>query len=74
MKISLMLLMISAMLPLAGCSTNRGGTSDNYSASYGQGEAPPEPASPSFRPGMNPEDPRDPHFTTRPEPNQPPQP
>ncbi len=74
MKICLMLLMISAMLPLAGCSTNRGGTSDSYSASYGRSEVQPEPASPSFRPGMNPEDPRDPHFTTRPEPNQPPQP
>ncbi len=47
---------------LSGCSTYRGGTTDDsYGAAY------PEPMAPStFRPGMNADDIRDPTSVTRP--------
>ncbi len=65
------LILLPAMV-LAGCSSYRGGSSDDeqYSGTYGYGAgAYPEPAgSPTFRPGMNPQDIRDPNALTRPEP------
>ena len=67
-------LLVCAALPLVGCASYRGGTSEKeeeYSTQSDLGEVRPAPmASPSFRPGINPEDVRDPHFPTRPQPDQ----
>ncbi len=81
MKLLLALCLAAAVLPLAGCSSDRsdysshGATYDPYMTGSA-GESHPEPAgSPTFRPGMTPYDPRDPHFITRPQPfQQPPNP
>ncbi len=78
MQLRYLFLLAGAVLPLAGCSSDRydsnaqgaAGT-DPYGIGSGNAEGFPRPsASPTFRPGMNPEDPRDSHFTTRPQPFQ----
>jgi len=71
MKLNCLILIVTAALPLAGCSTHRGGTGQapvEYNTGGDLGESYPTPrASPTFRPGLNPQDPRDAHFATRPE-------
>jgi len=62
-----LLWMAGAALALAGCATNKGGTSDEYSTGYIQG--PSESSSPAFRPGMTPNDRRDPNSLTTPQPH-----
>jgi len=73
--LTMMLLMVFSLLVVAlgsGCSTERGGTSDEFNTISNNGEAHPQPAgSPTQRPGMNPQDPRDPQFNTRPDMPQP---
>jgi hypothetical protein len=70
-----MILLACAVVPLAGCASNKGGTNGEQ-PDYGAqsnigGQAHPEPrSSPTFRPGLNPEDPRSSQFTNRPQPNQ----
>lgn len=59
-------LTISVVGLTAGCSSDRGGSVDQYGSSVNGAEAYPQPAgSPSQRPGINPQDPRDPQFGTR---------
>jgi hypothetical protein len=66
MKSKRLLLILSMGMPLAGCSTYKGGTMDDYSTGTAASEAHPVPtATPSFRPGMNPDDPRDQFFKPR---------
>ena len=61
-------LAISTVTLFAGCSTNRGGSANEFdTTSNVVGNS----ASPSFRPGMNPEDPRDAQFFNQPQPGQP---
>lgn len=69
MKLKYIFLIGSAVLPLAGCASHQGGTSDEYQTDTYAPVNPVPMASPTFRPGMNPDDPRDPHFTNRPIPN-----
>jgi hypothetical protein len=66
MKLKSLLCIIGAILTLAGCASNQGGTYDEYQTGTGASVNPGPVASPSMRPGMNPDDPRDPHFTNRP--------
>jgi hypothetical protein len=76
MSMKKFVLILGAVLPLAGCATNQGqgGATVNdmeYNTRADAGEATPRPiASPSFRGGLNPEDPRDTQFGTRPRPTQ----
>jgi hypothetical protein len=69
-----LILLVCAVIPVAGCASNKGGTAEEppqYGPQSSVGEANPEPmSSPTFRPGLNPEDPRDSQFMTRPQPNQ----
>jgi hypothetical protein len=66
MKARRLMFILSLGMPLAGCSTYKGGTTDDYSTGIGSTERTPIPpvptATPSFRPGMNREDPRDQFF------------
>jgi hypothetical protein len=68
------ILIVCALIPLAGCASYQGGTTEKqqeFSTQSNVGQSNPEPmSSPSFRPGMNSEDPRDPLFPTRPQPDQ----
>ncbi len=64
-----MLLLVCAVLPLAGCASYQGGTSEPPNTISDAGEGNPAPAnSPSFRPGLNREDPRSSQFINRPQP------
>ncbi len=75
MKLTALVLATATVILFAGCSTNRGGTTDEFNTITNSAEGNPEPAgSPTMRPGLNPRDPRDPQFLTRPQPEQPPQP
>jgi hypothetical protein len=75
MKAHHLLLIAGAVLALGGCSTNQGGTTDEYntgytgySTGYGQGTNPTPSGTPTFNPGMNSQDIRDPNALTRPQP------
>jgi hypothetical protein len=60
MNVKRAMLIVSTVMPLAGCSTYQGGTTDDYMTGTGSNPGNPEPAAaPSMRPGMNPYDPRD---------------
>jgi hypothetical protein len=60
-----MALILATVWVATGCSTDRGGTSDQYDSSVGTAQGRPEPtASPSQRPGMNTRDPRDAQYGT----------
>ena len=70
-----LILIVCAVITLAGCASYRGGTAQEEYGTQKGGQVYPEPmASPTFRPGMNPQDLRDSQFPTRPQPNQTPQP
>jgi len=66
MKTILLLLTTLTVLFFMGCTTGRGGTSDEYDRDNGYGTGP--AASPTFRPGMNPSDIRDPNALIHPVP------
>ncbi|HTL59946.1 MAG TPA: hypothetical protein VL361_30015 [Candidatus Limnocylindrales bacterium] len=68
----LTILLVLAVLVLAGCRSSQGGTSEKqyeYGTQTDTGQVDPQ-AGTSFRPGINREDVRDPQFFTRPQPTQ----
>jgi len=68
MKLFAVLSLFSLVFLTNACSTNRGGTAENYDTLTGSSGNPVPVASPTERPGMTPEDLRDPQHLTRPEP------
>jgi len=58
--------LLCAVLLVAGCAHDRGGTSDDYYKGYGTRISQTNTASPTIRPELNPTDPRDPSGFTVP--------
>jgi hypothetical protein len=76
MKLRHLFWIAAAILPLTGCASYRGGTSDTTDTTSApmndsdrRPDLYPEPAgSPTFRPGANPDDIRDPNYFNHPRP------
>ena len=59
------LILVLCTIGLAsGCSTERGGTAEQWDTNANAEAYPQPPGSPTERPGMNPKDPRDAQFKT----------